>query len=193
MEYAVFILEKCILRNYVYIHKDPRTNKVRYVGKGSGKRAWDLKKRYSWHKNWILNLKSLNLKPIVQIIKLFNTAREAFVYEKALIKSYRDSKEPICNTTSGGEGHKPKIEIKPSFETIKIKEKKTRRKHTPKESLEKSLRQMKPIIRIEDGKVYKSVIEAALDINGDTGTIAKVLKGKRKSHKGYTYKYKENN
>lgn len=35
---------------YVYTHSNPKTNKIFYVGKGKGGRAWDRKRENEWHK-----------------------------------------------------------------------------------------------------------------------------------------------
>ena len=40
--------------SYVYIHRDPETHEVRYVGAGSGGRAWTCDShRSSEHRNWL--------------------------------------------------------------------------------------------------------------------------------------------
>lgn len=47
------------------------------------------------------------------------------------------------------------------------------------------------ILCVETGVVYNSITEAAKEINGDTSTIAKALKGKRKFANGYHWEYYE--
>lgn len=49
----------------------------------------------------------------------------------------------------------------------------------------------KEVVRIEDGKIYKSTGKAAKDINGRTEYIWRVCKGIRKTYKGFHYIYKE--
>jgi hypothetical protein len=44
-----------------------------------------------------------------------------------------------------------------------------------------------------NGKTYRSVQEAAQDIESTTGNIAKTIRGKHKSCKGFTFKYLEIN
>jgi hypothetical protein len=48
-----------------------------------------------------------------------------------------------------------------------------------------------PIIRIKGNKIkhYKSITDAANDIKDSKGNISKVLQNKRKSCKGYKFKY----
>lgn len=45
------------------------------------------------------------------------------------------------------------------------------------------------VLIVELDEVYNTVSAAARAIHGDQGSITKVLKGQRKSHKGYTFKY----
>lgn len=40
---------------------------------------------------------------------------------------------------------------------------------------------------VELNEVYNTISAAAKAINGDQGAITKVLRGERKSHKGYTF------
>ena len=89
---------------YTYAHIDPRTNEVRYVGKGKDRRAYSLTQRSGHHKNWIQHLKSLNLKPIIQIIKKDITEIEALHMEILLIDEYKREGIRLTNSTNGGEG-----------------------------------------------------------------------------------------
>ncbi len=57
---------------YIYYHRDPRLEYYgwkRYIGKGSGNRAGvlTLSKRSAKHRSWLKHLKSLELKPIIEI------------------------------------------------------------------------------------------------------------------------------
>jgi hypothetical protein len=89
---------------YVYLHIDPRSNQVRYVGKGKENRAFTLTHRSARHKNWINKLKSLGLIPIIQIIENNLSEEEAFSKEKYLIAEYRSRNVDLTNLTDGGEG-----------------------------------------------------------------------------------------
>lgn len=99
---------------YVYTYKDPRPSKnlqVVYVGKGTGRRAWD-----HWEKRTAKNpglghllalLRQLNLKPVIEIVKEFEDEAEAFAEEMRLIALYgrRDLRTgTLFNLTDGGEG-----------------------------------------------------------------------------------------
>lgn len=87
---------------YVYIHKCPITNEIRYVGKGRNKRAYKLTDRLSKHKNWIDSLARKNLKPIVEIYKDNLTDLEALRLEESLISEYRKLNINLNNIHSKG-------------------------------------------------------------------------------------------
>lgn len=89
---------------YIYQHIDPRTNLIRYIGKGRGKRAWDLRDRNAYHKNWLKQLKSEGLEPIVELIETDKTEEQAFELERLWIAACRSSFQPLTNLTDGGEG-----------------------------------------------------------------------------------------
>lgn len=48
------------------------------------------------------------------------------------------------------------------------------------------------VICIETGAIYESITGAAKDLNLDSSNLTKVCNGKRKSYKGFTWKYVEN-
>lgn len=87
---------------YVYTHAKPNGS-VFYVGKGTGRRAWDLSpsRRKLWHKNVIAKHGRENIQ-----IKTFPTKdeTEAFELEKFLIAELRSFGVNITNLTDGGEG-----------------------------------------------------------------------------------------
>jgi group I intron endonuclease len=89
---------------YVYQHVDPRTNLIRYIGKGRGKRAWDFSARYGHHKNWLKQLKDAGLEPRVELIETDKTEEQAFELERMWIAACRSSFQPLTNLTDGGEG-----------------------------------------------------------------------------------------
>lgn len=94
---------------YVYLHKDPTTQKVVYVGKGSGQRAWMIrnsnrdaaryghrsKQHYEWAKK--LDSMGIHLGQVVLIVAYPLTDENARALEKELIKKYN----PIFNKHKG--------------------------------------------------------------------------------------------
>lgn len=99
---------------YTYMYRDPRPSQNRqpkYIGKGTGQRAWE-----HWKKKVVGNIPFANFlsllrrdgyDPIIEIVQEYETADEAFAAEIALIALYgrRDLKKgPLLNRTDGGEG-----------------------------------------------------------------------------------------
>lgn len=93
---------------YIYSLVDPRTNKIRYVGKTN-----HLSIRYSAHitcfsgfshrVNWLRQLHTLNLKPIMNIIEECGESNWQ-EREQYWIRYYRELGYDLVNTTNGGEG-----------------------------------------------------------------------------------------
>lgn len=84
---------------YTYIHLRQSDNKVFYVGKGQGKRAWAHKGRNKHWKN-IVTKHGLN----VEICAQWSTEAEAFDHERFLIASFKAVGNRLANLTDGGEG-----------------------------------------------------------------------------------------
>jgi hypothetical protein len=89
---------------YIYTHSDPITGVVKYVGKGSKNRAFNLYKRYGKHKSWIISLRKKNESPLITISINNLNEENAFLLEKELIEFLRDLSCPLLNLTNGGEG-----------------------------------------------------------------------------------------
>lgn len=86
---------------YVYVHRRLSDNKPFYVGKGSGKRAWQFtgKSRNSyWHR--VVNKHGVS----VEIVFDNLTEEESFQCEKDTILEFSYFGYPLTNLTSGGEG-----------------------------------------------------------------------------------------
>ena len=85
---------------YVYIHSKPTTGETFHIGKGKGKRAWDLKNgRNDYWKN-VVNKHGAT----VTIIKEFKSEQDALDYEIELISYARKMGCKLTNMTDGGEG-----------------------------------------------------------------------------------------
>jgi hypothetical protein len=88
---------------YVYLHKDRATGKVFYVGKGSGKRAYDTDSR---SEKWCEMVKSFSEGWDVEIVDQDMSELEAFELEAELVDKYREAEadgKGIANVGSGGE------------------------------------------------------------------------------------------
>jgi hypothetical protein len=88
---------------YVYVHKDRATGAVFYVGKGSGKRAWDASKR---SQAWIDRTALLADGWEVEIVAEDLSELEAFGLEAELVTKYGGAKYEdgtLANLVPGGE------------------------------------------------------------------------------------------
>ena len=85
-------------RFYVYTHKNPLTDRIFYVGSAQGNplRAFEFKKHRSkrWRDEVLLFGGFVNIK--IEIVKTFNTAIEAQVYEYKLMQKLRSRGEAYC-------------------------------------------------------------------------------------------------
>jgi hypothetical protein len=90
---------------YVYAHRRKDTNRVFYVGKGTGKRAWKHAGRNDW---WHRIVKKHGR--TVEIVFRFDDENLAFLMERELIDFY--GRDNLCNMTDGGMGG-----ISPTLET----------------------------------------------------------------------------
>lgn len=84
---------------YVYLHRRKSDNKVFYVGKGAGKRAWKTSGR---NERWTRTFKKHGL--IVEVVFDNLCEQVAFQVEKDTITEMSYFGYPLCNMTSGGEG-----------------------------------------------------------------------------------------
>lgn len=84
---------------YTYIHRRGDTGEVFYVGKGSGKRAWQAYSRSAWWKN-ITRLHGYT----AEIVARWTLEQDALNHERELISEYRVAGVQLVNGTDGGEG-----------------------------------------------------------------------------------------
>ena len=80
------------MKYYVYQLIDPTLNTPFYIGKGTGNRAWTHNIFKDGNQNpykdrYIKKLHSMNLEPIVNIVKYFESEHEAYEYEEYLTES----------------------------------------------------------------------------------------------------------
>jgi hypothetical protein len=101
---------------YTYHITDPETNKIFYVGKGHGQRAYiHMTRALAWREtgkltpgankhlyNKLLNIYDKKLEPIYSIVFTTEIEKEALHREEEDIRSF--GIENLCNLTYGGEG-----------------------------------------------------------------------------------------
>lgn len=84
---------------YVYLHRRKTDNKVFYVGKGKGRRAYTKTSRSQWWKS-VSDKHGL----IVEVVFENLSEEEAFQIEKDTILEFKYFGYPLVNLTNGGEG-----------------------------------------------------------------------------------------
>jgi hypothetical protein len=84
---------------YTYAHYTPE-NRLFYIGKGCGRRAYTTDKRNAHWKNIVAKYG----KPRVEILANWNTEAEAHSHEILLISCFKDMGYKLANLTNGGEG-----------------------------------------------------------------------------------------
>ena len=97
---------------YVYEHWRPDKDVCFYVGKGKGKRAWDMKNmRNRHHKAITSKLTSLGFAVDVRIVASCLSAEAAYAMEISRIAFY--GQDNLANMTKGGEGLlNPSVEVR---------------------------------------------------------------------------------
>lgn len=172
--------------HYIYIYRDPRPSKNNvpiYVGKGSGRRAYEhWEKSYRCKNNKLKNLLNLlrrnELAPTIEIVFEFETEAEALTKEIELIALYGRAdlgKGPLFNNTDGGEGF---INIGP--------EALSRRTKTMKEvsnTPEKKDEQRRMALSLwSDSEFREARIKEMHERSKDPEYIERLTKAIRKSH-----------
>lgn len=89
---------------YVYEHWRPDKEICFYVGKGRGKRAYDMSKRNAYHRRVCGKLRKGGLRVRVVIVAAGLSEVDAFALEKQRIAYWRESGQVLANLTDGGEG-----------------------------------------------------------------------------------------
>src|ERR1039458_1912084 len=114
-----------MIQFYTYIYKDPSKNMESfYVGKGSGKRAYDHLKKIRGNPHFHYKVQKMLREGVQPKIEIYNMPDEkcAFDLEKILIKFYgrKDlDKGPLLNLTEGGDSG-PNRSGKPGYWLGKI-------------------------------------------------------------------------
>lgn len=147
---------------YIYWHLDPRTNLPVYAGKGKGERAFDIYGRNKAHKAWFKELKQLGLKPIILIGNHFETEKEVYEIEKQEIAVLRRFNCNMFNIAPGGYGGLGELS---------------------------RLSCKKSIVCLNTNQIYNSTVAAVEDLKIPAKRINDVLSGRKKSYKGFRFKY----
>lgn len=86
-------------KNIFYVYKHTFKNNTAYIGKGKGKRAYELKRNRFWN-----NLCKKYGLPTIEFLHKDLYENEAFELEKLEIEKCKQNGVKLCNLTNGGEG-----------------------------------------------------------------------------------------
>ena len=172
---------------YVYAHKKKGTDEIFYIGKGSGRRLVDNRKRSNW---WLSTVAKYGFDAIILEDNL--SEAEAFKMEIKLIAKYgrRDQgKGILVNLTDGGGGC-CSLDVQKS-RSIKIS-KAHKGKEISKETRNKISKTLKEYFKTNDNyfKGQKHSIETKNKISKAAKGIVSPLKGTKKSKKKIAKHYK---
>ncbi len=198
----------------IYILSDPRTDEIRYVGKTTRVLARRLRehlqaaglKKHTHKTHWLLQLKELGLKPLIEEVEVTAVADEA---EMFWIEQFRALGFKLVNSTVGGEGRrcgsKLPAETRAKMSAIHMGKKRipftdlhkaniatarARQQFTAetRAKMGKSHEKVRPFID-QYGRIYQTQAEAARAHNLNSGAVFHVLSGKHAQAKGFIFKY----
>lgn len=119
------------MNHTIYKLIDPRTHEIRYIGRTKHtliKRLYEhctvRNLKSNTHKNnWIKQLISLNLRPIIEVIETVDLT-QVYIREIYWIKCYKEARHNLINTSDGGDGSfgykMSKTAIQKSLDTRRI-------------------------------------------------------------------------
>lgn len=189
----------------IYVLIDPRTDKVRYVGKANNvsqryKAHLNRARKHQIHKaNWIKQLRVLGLKPIVEVIDVV-PINEWTYWETYWIAQMKAWGFDLLNYTLGGDGatfanqtsfkkgHKSWLGKNHTEETKKLIGANNWQKGKPSFNRRK-VKQLS--LSGELIKIWDSVLDAEIGTNSSSNKIVACCKGKRNKHNNYKWEYYE--
>ena len=187
-------------KHYVYIHRNPKTKQIFYVGVGYKGRAWSFKWGHSKHYYNYIQKYGL---PIVEMYKTDLTEDEAYELEEQLISKYGrvgiDKDGILVNKSSGG---KTSAKGTKQYLTDEWKKKigdanKGKTKHTDETKQSISSKNSKPVMQCSlDGKLIKeftSIKQASEYTQIEKMLIDNALQNPLNNSTDFIWKYKNKN
>lgn len=175
---------------YVYIHYRASDLTPFYVGKGSGDRAYCFNQRSEY---WTRTFKKHGV--ITKLVNEYEQEKDAFLFERYLIKKFKDSGFQLVNLTDGGEGVSG---FKQSKETVEKRSIRmlgnTNWKNAPKPprllgKLNPSFKGFVEATCIATGETIILDGKLSAESNGfDYKKVNACVNNTRKTHKGFTFK-----
>lgn len=170
----------------IYIYKliDPRNNEVRYVGK-----TINIKRRYKQHlydkrkshkASWVQSLRTLKLKPIIEILEICKNDNwiEREIY---WINQFNN----LTNLKSGGGSDYIRTTSEETKEKIRLKHIGRKLSKEWKNKIKKSTKNKRKIN--VDGIKYESIMNAANSLNLIHSTVYRRVISKNDKFKNYFY------
>jgi hypothetical protein len=183
-------------KSYLYMHTRADKNTVFYIGVGSSINYQRAKESQKRNNIW---LKIYNKTPIKVDIVLDNlTHRDANSWEEYLIGLYgriNNNTGSLCNMTNGGDGVKGWVISEQG--RINMSNAKKGFRHTAESNLKNKIWHSIPIIQMTRQGEYIRDWDSTIDASRGLGfkspsKITECCKGTRKTHKNFTWKYKNN-
>jgi hypothetical protein len=182
--------------SYLYMHTRADKNTVFYIGVGSSINYQRAKESQKRNNIW---LKIYNKTPIKVDIVLDNlTHRDANSWEEYLIGLYgriNNNTGSLCNMTNGGDGVKGWVISEQG--RINMSNAKKGFKHTAEANLKNKIWHSIPIVQMTRQGEFIREWDSATAATNELGfksrsKISDCCKGNRKTHKNFTWKYKNN-
>ena len=182
--------------SYLYMHTRADKNTVFYIGVGSSINYQRAKESQKRNNIW---LKIYNKTPIKVDIVLDNlTHRDANSWEEYLIGLYgriNNNTGSLCNMTNGGDGVKGWVISEQG--RINMSNAKKGFRHTAESNLKNKIWHSIPIIQMTRQGEYIRDWDSTIDASRGLGfkspsKITDCCRGARKTHKNFTWKYKNN-
>jgi len=182
--------------SYLYMHTRADKNMVFYIGVGSSpsyKRANETYKRNNiWRK--IYNKTQIKVDIVLDNL----THRDANSWEEYLIGLYgriNNKTGFLCNMTDGGDGVKGWVISEQG--RINMSNAKKGFRHKAESNLKNKIWHSKPVIQMTRQGEYIREWDSAIDATRELGykshsKIGDCCRGTRKTHKNFTWKYKNN-
>lgn len=180
------------MKVHIYCLKDPITFEIKYIGRTKN----DLKSRLRGHiasskrakfktrkQNWILNLISKNIKPIIEKLIEIEGWEESYLYEQSLIKEYVDKGFDLYNLKDRGIGS-----YLPCKKEVKdLISKKIKNLHEKGHYKNSSLLKKVTIYNLEGNKIlsFNSIADCARFLNVNNKNLEVSLKRQSKRFHNY--------
>jgi hypothetical protein len=171
---------------YTYAHTKP-DGTIFYIGKGHGKRAWSRDSRGRHWKHVVAKYKNYG----VEILANWDTEEAAFDHEKLLISCFIDLGFKLANLTNGGEGSS-------GYRWTSEQKNRIVGRKSPEVAISNALRAGEKHPQFGGYIISKNIVtgeekcfagaKSLVDAGFLSPKVFMCINGKRKTHKGHTFK-----